>query len=200
MGAASEGGKSAVITTNDLQNGMTIEVDGEVYEVVEFLHVKPGKGQAFVRTKLRHLGTGTVINKVFPAGQEIKEAEVERRKAAFLYRDGSEFVFMDDETYDEIRVGEGEIGRAKDFLKEDLEVDILVYEGKIIGVEPPLFVDLKVVETEPGVRGDTKAGGSKPAKLESGLVVQVPLFINEGDVVRVDTRTGEYVERVEGGG
>jgi len=187
-----------VITTNDFENGMIIEVEGELFQILEFQHVKPGKGQAFVRTRLKNLRTGDVLTRVFPAGHEIVQAEVERRRATFLYREGKEFVFMEEETYDEIRVPEETVGGAKEFIVPEVEVSILTYEGRVVGVEPPIFVDLKVVETEPGVRGDTKSGGSKPAKLETGLVVQVPLFVNEGDVVRVDTRTGEYVERVEG--
>ena len=187
-----------VITTNDFENGMVIEVGGELYQILEFQHVKLGRGGAFVRAKLKKLRTGDVITQTFPAGQEVVQAEVEKRRANFLYREGDEFVFLD-EDYEEIRVPEEVVGGAKDFITPDVEATLLVYEGEVVGVEPPIFVDLKVVETEPGVRGDTKSGGSKPAKLETGLVVQVPLFVNEGDVVRVDTRTGEYVERVEGG-
>lgn len=184
-----------MITTNDFENGMIIEVEGELFQIVEFQHVKPGKGQAFVRTRLKKLGTGEMLNRVFPADREIMQADVERRKVIFLYREGEEFVFMD-EDYEEIRVPEEAVGKARDYIVPDVEASVLVYEGKVVGVEPPIFVDLKVVETEPGVRGDTKSRGSKPAKLETGLVVQVPLFVNEGDVVRVDTRTSEYEERV----
>jgi len=186
-----------VITTNDFENGMVIELEGDLYQILEFQHVKPGKGQAFVRTRLKNLRTGDVLNRVFPAGHEVMQAEVERRRATFLYREGREFVFLDEEC-EEIRVPEEAIGGASNFIVPEVEVSVLIYEGRVVGVEPPIFVDLRVVETEPGVRGDTKSGGSKPAKLETGLVIQVPLFVNEGDVVRVDTRTGEYVERVEG--
>ncbi|RDV81754.1 elongation factor P [Ammonifex thiophilus] len=185
-----------MISTNDFRTGLTIELDGEVYQVIEFLHVKPGKGAPFVRTKLRNLRTGAVIEKTFNAGEKVPRAHLDRRQAQYLYSDGSSFYFMDMETYEQVALGEKELGDAVKFLKENLEISLLLYQGKVIGVELPNTVELKVIETPPGVRGDTAAGGSKPAKLETGAVIQVPLFVEEGDIIQVDTRTGEYLKRV----
>jgi len=175
---------------------LTIEVDGEIYEVIDFQHVKPGKGAAFVRSKLKNLRTGAVIDRTFRAGEKVPRAHLDRREMQYLYRDGNSFVFMDNETYDQISLSEEQLGENVKFLKENMNIYLLTHEGQIIGVELPNFVELKVVDTEPGVRGDTAAGGTKPATLETGLVVQVPLFVEAGDVIRVDTRTGEYLERV----
>lgn len=185
-----------MISTNDFRTGLTIEVDGEIYEVIDFQHVKPGKGAAFVRSKLKNLRTGAVIDRTFRAGEKVPRAHLDRREMQYLYRDGDSFVFMDNETYDQISLSEEQLGENVKFLKENMNIYLLTHEGKIIGVELPNFVELKVVDTEPGVRGDTAAGGTKPATLETGLVVQVPLFVEAGDVIRVDTRTGEYLERV----
>ncbi len=182
-------------TTSGLKNGMIIEMDAEYYAIVEFLHVKPGKGQAFVRTKLKNVKTGAVLDKTFKVGERIRDLELEKKKAEFLYSTGDLFFFMDKETFEQVSVGEQMVRSTRPFLKENLEVDILKIEDEIVGVEIPFFVVLKVVETDPGVRGDTVSATTKPAKLETGTTVRVPLFVETGDSVRVDTRTGEYVER-----
>ena len=182
------------VSTNDFRKGMKIEVDGAPYAIVDFQHVKPGKGGAFVRTKLKHLRLGTVIDKTFRAEEKVPLVNFEEKRMQFLYRD-DRFHFMDLETYDQIALSEDEVGDARQFLQENTEVEVLYVDGAPIGIELPNFVDLVVVKTEPGVRGDTASGGSKPATLETGAVVSVPLFINEGDVLRVDTRTGAYISR-----
>jgi elongation factor P len=182
------------VSTNDFRKGMKIEVDEAPYAIVDFQHVKPGKGGAFVRTKLKHLRLGTVIDRTFRAEEKVPLVNFEEKRMQFLYRD-DRFHFMDLETYDQIALSEDEVGDARQFLKENTEVEVLYVDGAPIGTELPNFVDLVVVKTEPGVRGDTASGGSKPATLETGAVVSVPLFINEGDVLRVDTRTGAYISR-----
>ncbi|MEK6530322.1 MAG: elongation factor P [candidate division NC10 bacterium] len=182
------------VSTNDFRKGMKIEVDGAPYAIVDFQHVKPGKGGAFVRTKLKHLRLGTVIDKTFRAEEKVPLVNFEEKRMQFLYRD-DRFHFMDLETYDQIALSEDEVGDARQFLQENTAVEVLHVDGAPIGIELPNFVDLVVVKTEPGVRGDTASGGSKPATLETGAVVSVPLFINEGDVLRVDTRTGAYISR-----
>jgi len=182
------------VSTNDFRKGLKIELDGAPYAVVDFQHVKPGKGGAFVRTKLKHLRLGTVIDKTFRAEEKVPLVNFEEKRMQFLYRD-DRFHFMDLDTYDQLSLSEEEVGEAQQFLKEDTEVEVLYVDGASIGVELPNFVDLAVVKTDPGIRGDTASGGSKPATLESGVVVSVPLFINEGDVLRVDTRTGAYISR-----
>jgi len=184
-----------VISSNDFRTGLTIEVDGEIWSVVEFLHVKPGKGSAFVRTKLKNVRTGQVIERTFRAGEKVNLAHVELRPMQYLYQSGDDFVFMDTQTYEQITLSRDKLGDAPKYLKENMEIGIQLYQGDAIGVELPTFVELKVVETAPGVRGDTAAGGGKPATLETGAVVNVPLFIEEGQVIRVDTRTGEYLSR-----
>lgn len=188
--------RERVISTNDLRTGVTIEVEGEPYSVLEFQHVKPGKGSPFVRTKLKNLRTGAVYERTFAAGEKVARAHVDRREMQFLYESGDEFVFMDTRTFEQMSLDRAAMRDASKYLKENMTVWVLMYEGRQIGVELPNFVELRVVETEPGVRGDTAAGGSKPAKLESGAVVRVPFFIEQGDLIRVDTRTGEYIERV----
>ena len=182
------------VSTNAFRKGMKIEVDEAPYAIVDFQHVKPGKGGAFVRTKLKHLRLGTVIDRTFRAEEKILLVNFEEKRMQFLYRD-DRFHFMDLETYDQIALSEDEVGDARQFFKENTEVEMLYVDGAPIGIELPNFVDLVVVKTEPGVRGDTASGGSKPATLETGAVVSVPLFINEGDVLRVDTRTGAYISR-----
>ncbi|MEK7363356.1 MAG: elongation factor P [candidate division NC10 bacterium] len=182
------------VSTNDFRKGMKIEVDGAPYAIVDFQHVKPGKGGAFVRTKLKHLRLGTVIDKTFRAEEKVPLVNFEEKRMQFLYRD-DRFHFMDLETYDQIALSEDEVGDARQFLQENTAVEALYVDGAPIGIELPNFVDLVVVKSEPGVRGDTASGGSKPATLETGAVVSVPLFINEGDVLRVDTRTGAYISR-----
>ncbi len=183
------------VSTNDFRKGMKIEMDGAPYAIVDFQHVKPGKGGAFVRTKLKHLKLGTVIDKTFRAEEKVPLVNFEEKRMQFLYRD-DRFHFMDLETYDQIGLTEEQVGEAQLFLKENIEVEALYVNGTPIGIEVPNFVDLTVAKTEPGVRGDTASGGSKPATLETGAVVSVPLFINEGDLIRVDTRSGAYISRV----
>jgi elongation factor P len=184
------------ISTADFRNGLTIETDGQLFQIVYFQHVKPGKGGAFVKTRLRNLRTGAVVEKTFRAGERMEQAVIERQKMQFLYRAGNEFTFMDMETFDQTSLPESRIGDGATYLKPDMEVAVVTYGGELLGVELPNTVDLAVTQTDPGLRGDTATGGSKPATLESGAVVNVPLFIDEGDVIRVDTRTGQYVQRV----
>lgn len=186
-----------MITTGDFRNGMTIEMDEVLYNIVYFQHVKPGKGGAFVRTRLKNLKTGAVTEKTFRAGEKVELAILDKRKMQFLYREGTNFIFMDTETYEQMPVSEEDVGEAATFLLEGTQVEMSLYGGKPVGVEPPVFVEMEVAETAPGVKGDTASGGSKPATLESGLVVNVPLFIDVGSRIKVDTRSGEYVERVD---
>ncbi|MBP2016671.1 elongation factor P [Symbiobacterium terraclitae] len=184
-----------MISVNDLRNGMTIEMDGTVYQVIEFLHVKPGKGAAFVRTKLKNVLTGGVIETTFRAGEKVPQANVERREYQYLYENQGNYVFMNTETYEQVELTRDQVGNAPNFLLENMMVQIATWNGRIIGVDLPNTVELRVVETEPGFKGDTATGTYKPAKLETGYVVQVPLFINVGDVLKIDTRTGEYLQR-----
>jgi len=186
-----------VYSTSDLRRGLKIEFKGEPYEIIEFLHVKPGKGQAFVRTKLRNLITGSVLDHNFRISEKIARPDLEEREMQYLYRESDSYCFMDLKTYDQIFLKEEALGEKQAFLKENIVVEMLFFNEEPVGIELPTTVDLNVVETEPGVKGDTASGGSKPAKLETGFIIQVPFFINEGDIVRVDTRTGEYVERVK---
>ncbi|HFC97447.1 MAG TPA: elongation factor P [Thermosulfurimonas dismutans] len=184
------------ISTSEFRRGLKIEWEGKPYEVLEYQHSKVAKGQATVRTKLRDLLTGRVLEVNFRSGDTFERPDLEEREMQYLYREGERYVFMDLEDYDQVYLDKDQLGEAWKFLQENINVYVLYYRGKPIGVELPKTVELRVVETEPGVRGDTVSGGSKPAKLETGAVVQVPLFVNEGDVIRVDTRTGSYVERV----
>jgi len=184
------------ISSNDLRVGTCIEVDGNLYVVTSFQHIKPGKGGAIIKTKLKDINTGFIIEKTFRAGEKIIRAILEVKKAQYMYEDAAGYHFLNLESYEEIVLPEEMVGENRDFLVENLEVEILTYQGKCIGVELPPFIELEVVETTPGIRGDTASGGSKPATLETGVIVQVPLFVNEGDKVRVDTRTREYLERV----
>ncbi len=186
-----------MISTADFRNGMTIEMDGVLYTIVFFQHVKPGKGGAFVRTRLKNLKTGAVTEKTFRAGEKVEQAILDRRRMQYLYREGDEFFFMDLDTYEQMPIAAAEVGDAAKYMTEGVSVDIPLYAGKPVGVEPPLFVEMEVVETAPGVKGDTASGGSKPATTESGLVVNVPFFIEPGNRIRVDTRSGEYMERVD---
>jgi elongation factor P len=186
-----------VISTNNFKNGTHIEVDGQVFRILEFQHVKPGKGQAFVRSKLRNVGTGAVIDKTFRAGEKVRSVHTEARKMQYLYESGDEVVMMDTTDYDQLTLPKSVAAGALDWIQPNDEVDVLFVDGRPSDVQVPSAVDLTVTQTEPGVRGDTASGGgNKPATLESGIVVQVPLFVNPGDRVRVDTRTGEYVSRV----
>lgn len=184
------------ISTADFRTGLTIETDGELYVIIGFQHVKPGKGGAFVRTKLRNLRTGAVTDKTFRAGERMEQAMIERRPVQFLYRAGDEYTFMDTDTFDQMTVPSDKVGGGAGYLKPDTEVAVIRFQNELLGVEVPNTVDLTVTQTDPGLRGDTATGGSKPATLETGAVVNVPLFIDEGDVIRVDTRAGEYVQRV----
>lgn len=182
-------------STSDFRRGLKIEWEGKPYEILEFQHLKVAQSQATVRTKLKDLITGKVLEVNFRSGERFEKPELEEKEVQYLYKEGSNFVFMDLEDYDQIYLNQKEVGEAIKFLKENLTVSILFYKGKVIGIELPKVVELKVVETEPGFKGDTVGSATKPAKLETGIVVQVPLFINEGDIIRIDTRTGEYVER-----
>lgn len=184
-----------MISSNDFRTGLTIEVDGDVYTVVEFMHVKPGKGSAFVRTKLKNRRTGAVIERTFRAGEKVNRAIVERREMQYLYNDGENYYFMDTETFEQTSLRKEQLDDAIKYLKDNMNIFILTHNGETIGIELPNSVELKVVETEPGIKGDTATGGTKNAVLETGAVIQVPLFIETGDILRIDTRTGEYIER-----
>ena len=184
-----------MISTNQFKTGMTIVLDEELYLIEEFQHVKPGKGAAFVRTKLRSVKTGNVLNKTFDGGDKFQEAFIEKKTLQFQYRGGEEFHFMDTQTYDTLTFSASHLGSAANYLTENMEVRGEFYEGKLIGVELPSSVILKVVESDPGLRGDTSKASMKPAILETGFKIQVPLFIESGESVKVDTRTGEYLGR-----
>ncbi|WP_407308286.1 elongation factor P [Desulfosporosinus sp. SB140] len=184
-----------MISSNDFKTGLTIEIDGDVFSVVEFQHVKPGKGAAFVRTKLKNVRTGGVVERRFNAGEKVNKAHVERREMQYLYKDSDHYIVMDNETYEQVSLTEDQIGDGVKWLKENMSLGVLFYEVEVIGVDVPNSVQLVVTATEPGVKGDTATGGTKPATLETGAVVQVPFFVNEGDVLIIDTRTGNYVQR-----
>jgi elongation factor P len=182
-------------TTNDLKNGMTLDIDGQLWNVVEFQHVKPGKGPAFVRTKLKSVMTGKVVDKTFNAGVKVEVAQLEKRDMQYLYKDGSGFVFMDQKTYDQMSVPEEVVGEAVNYMLENCEAIVAVHEGNPLYVELPASVALKITYTEPGIQGDRSSGGTKPATVETGINIQVPLFIKQDEVVLVDTRTGDYLGR-----
>jgi len=184
-----------MISVNDFRTGLTIEVDGGIWRVMDFQHVKPGKGAAFVRSKLRNLRTGAVQEKTFRAGEKVAKAQIENRKMQYLYANGDSHVFMDNESYEQIELPASAIEYELKYLKEHMEVHIMMFQSETLGVELPNTVELKVTETEPGIKGDTASGGSKPATLETGLIVQVPFFINEGDVLIINTTEGSYVSR-----
>lgn len=184
------------ITTNDLKNGITLELDNGLFTVVEFQHVKPGKGGAFVRTKLRNLRNGNVFEKTFNAGIRVEQAILDKRDMQFLYKDGDDFVFMDTESYDQMNISPLVLGDASDYLVESATAIIALHNGEIVTVEIPASAELVIADTEPGLQGDRVSGARKPATLETGKVIQVPLFVNVGDKVKVDTRTGDYVTRV----
>jgi len=183
-------------TTTDFRNGMVLDIDGVLFSIVEFMHVKPGKGGAFVRTKLKNVLSGAVLDKTFRAGEKVKEVRLDSRVMQYLYNDGSHYYFMDSNTFEQFPVAEEAIGEQVKYLKENLEVTGLFRDESLLNVELPFFIELKIMETDPGVRGDTVSGGTKPAKLESGATVNVPLFLNVGEVIKVDRRTNEYLERV----
>ena len=183
------------ITTNDLKNGMALNLPEGLFQVVEFQHVKPGKGGAFVRTTLKNVRTGAVIDRRFNAGEKVDQAVIDKREMQFLYRDGNDFVFMDNENYDQLHVQPGALGNSANFIVDGSTVELAMYNGEIVGVDMPASVELTVSDTEPGIQGDRVSGARKPATLETGLVVQVPLFVNVGDRLKVDTRSGEYITR-----
>ena len=187
---------ASVYSAGDFRNGTTFEMDGNVFKVVEFQHVKPGKGSAFVRTKLKNVITGAVIEKTFNPSEKYPGAEIEKRDMQYLYQDGDLYYFMDNNTYEQIPLNEEQIGDALKYMKENMDMKILSYKGKVFTVEPPMFVELEVTYTEPGFSGNTTTTSGKPAKLENGLEISVPLFVEIGDKIRIDTRTGEYMERV----
>ncbi len=184
-------------STTDFRKGLKIEINGEPFVIVDFQHVKPGKGGAFVRTRIKSLITGNVNDMTFRSGDKVDTPDLEEREMQFLYGTGGEYHFMDVQTYDQLFLTADQLGESKDFLKENLVIKALFHNKKPIGVEVPMFVDLKIVKAEPGVRGDTATGATKPATLESGAVIQVPLFVEEGDILRIDTRTREYITRVK---
>ena len=184
-----------MISTNQFKNGICLVFDGQLYTLIEFQHVKPGKGGAFVRTKIRHLDSGRVLERTFKAGDKIEDAFIETRKMQFLYRAGNDYHFMDQQSYEQQSFEESLISHEAPYLKENMEVIASFHNGKLVGLVPPTFVILKVAQTDPGLRGDTSKSGTKMAKMESGLTLQVPLFINEGDLLKIDTRSGNYIER-----
>ncbi len=182
--------------TTSFKKGLRIEMDKEPYEIIDFQHVKPGKGGAFVRTKLKSLISGKVIDKTLRAGEKVGIPDIEEKNMQYLYAEGDSFIFMDNKTYDQISIDKESSAESADFLLENIQVNILYYNGKPININVPNFINMKIVQTEPGLRGDTVSGSNKPAVLETGLVINVPLFLNEGDMIKVDTRTKSYIERV----
>ena len=185
-----------MIVAGDFKNGVTIEYDGKVCQIVEFQHVKPGKGAAFVRTKLKDIVNGGVVETSFRPTEKFPLAHIERKDMQYLYNDGDLYNFMDVETYDQIALSEDDIGDSLKFVKENEMCKVCSHKGKVFAVEPPLFVELEITDTEPGFKGDTATGATKPATVETGATVNVPLFVNQGDVIKIDTRTGEYLSRV----
>lgn len=185
-----------MISVNDLKTGLTIELDNGLWSVVEFLHVKPGKGAAFVRTKLKNAETGNVIERTFRAGEKVAKATLDKKEMQYLYKEGNDFVMMDLESYEQMNITAAQIGDGVKYLKENMNIMVLMHEGRIIGIDVPNHVELTVTDTPPAERGNTSQGSTKPATLETGAVVQVPFFVMNGDVIRVDTRTNEYLDRV----
>ena len=185
-----------MISAGDFKNGVTVEIDGNIYQILEFQHVKPGKGAAFVRTKLKNIISGGVVEKTFRPTEKFPKAHIDRKDMQYLYRDGDLFNFMDVETYDQIALNEDVVGDSLKFVKENEVVKICSHNGNVFSVEPPLFVELAITETEPGFKGDTAQGATKPATVETGALVMVPLFVEQGDVLKIDTRSGEYLSRV----
>ena len=185
-----------MVSAGDFKNGITIEIEGNIYQIMEFQHVKPGKGAAFVRTKLKNIISGGVVEKTFRPTEKFENAHIERKDMQYLYRDGDLYNFMDMETYDQIALNSDVVGDALKFVKENETVKICSHNGNVFSVEPPLFVELAITETGPGFKGDTAQGATKPAIVETGATVMVPLFVETGDVLKIDTRTGEYLSRV----
>ena len=184
-----------MISSNDFRTGVTIEIEGGVWQIVDFQHVKPGKGAAFVRAKMKNVKTGAVVERTFNAGEKVPKAHIDRREMQFLYLADGLYNVMDTETYEQITLTEEQLGNVRNFLMENMNIGVLFFQGIVIGVDMPNSVELRVAETDPGIRGDTATGGTKPATLETGYVVRVPLFINVGDLLRIDTRSGDYIER-----
>jgi elongation factor P len=184
-----------MITAGDFRNGVTFEMDGNVYQIVEFQHVKPGKGAAFVRTKIKNVITGATIERSFNPSDKVEKAVIERKDMQYLYNDGDLYYFMDTETFEQLPINAQTIGNSLKFVKENEIVKILSFKGNVFGIEPPIFVELEIIATEPGVKGYTATNAGKPATVETGAVVRVPLFVNQGDKIRIDTRTEEYMER-----
>ena len=185
------------VSTSEFRNGLKIEIDGEPYVIVEFQHVKPGKGGAFVRTKIKSLKSGNVIDRTYRSGEKVDTPELEEKKMQYLYAADKDRVFMDTTSYEQISLNEGQLGDSINYLKENMEIKVLYHKDKPINIDIPMFVELAIARTEPGVRGDTASGGSKPATLETGASVKVPFYLNEGDIVKIDTRTGTFIERVK---
>ena len=185
-----------MISAGDFKNGVTVEIDGNIYQILEFQHVKPGKGAAFVRTKLKNIISGGVVEKTFRPTEKFPKAHIDRKDMQYLYRDGDLFNFMDVETYDQIALNEDVVGDSLKFVKENEVVKICSHNGNVFSVEPPLFVELAITETEPGFKGDTAQGATNLATVETGAIVMVPLFVEQGDVLKIDTRSGEYLSRV----
>ena len=185
-----------MVSAGDFRNGVTIEVDGNVYQIIEFQHVKPGKGAAFVRTKLKNVISGGVVERTFRPTEKCPQAHIDRKDMQYLYNDGDLYYFMDTESYDQIALNQETIGDSLKFVKENEMCKVCLYKGSVFSVEPPLFVELEITDTEPGFKGDTATGATKPATVETGAQVAVPLFVNQGEVIKIDTRTGEYLSRV----
>jgi len=185
-----------MISASEFKNGVTIELDGSLYIINDFQHVKPGKGAAFVRSTLKNLETGSVVERTFRPSEKMPRAHIDRRDLQYLYNDGNLYYFMDNETYEQLEMNAADIGDSLTFVKENEMVKVLVHNGRIFGIEPPMFVELAITDTEPGFKGDTAQGATKPAIVETGATIKVPLFISVGEVVKVDTRTGEYLGRV----
>ncbi|MHB1506108.1 MAG: elongation factor P [Sulfobacillus sp.] len=184
-----------MISSNDFRNGLTIAIDGVLYTIVEFQHVKPGKGSAFVRVKMRNVRTGSTVERTFNAGEKVNRAQLEGKEVQFLYQDADAYTFMDTSSYEQITLNRAALGDALNFLKESLTISLELYEGEVVGVELPNSVELEVTQTEPGIKGDTAQGATKPATLETGYTVRVPLFVNIGDRLVIDTRSGNYISR-----
>ncbi len=185
-----------MISTAEFRNGARLELDGQPYHIVEFQHVKPGKGPAFVRTKLKNYKTGGVIDRTFRSGEKFEEPNLDELEMQFLYSGGDEYSFMDTTSYEQVTYSKSQLGDNVDLLKENTVVQVLLYQGEPISVELPIFMELKVIETDPGIRGDTASGGTKPAKVETGATVKVPLYLESGETIKIDTRTRAYVERI----
>jgi elongation factor P len=184
-----------MIVAGDFRNGVTFELDGQIFQIVEFQHVKPGKGAAFVRTKMKNIITGATVERTFNPSDKMPKAHIERKDMQYLYSDGDLYHFMDVETFEQMPISKDNVEEFLKFVKENMVVKVLSHKGKVFGIEPPTFVELEIIETEPGYKGDTATGATKPATVETGAVIKVPLFVSQGDKIKIDTRTGEYMER-----